>query len=190
MKYRWAVMSVDRQLLDYLPEVLQEILEYQLINLDAEQPEMELAYRGKGIVLDNQFLDTMHLEGVTRWETILQLVPRASDTLSDRKSKIQARINTLLPFTMRRLDELLRALCGEGNYSIDLDHNNYTLIVSVTVGSRNLLSDVGTLTRHIVPANLALEIAIQFNTWGIIKEFTWGALAPYTWQDVLERDDF
>ena len=48
---------MDRKLLDYLPPVLQEVLEFQAIN-GANEPELSMAWDALTLVLANQFLET------------------------------------------------------------------------------------------------------------------------------------
>lgn len=46
---------MDRKLLDYLPPVLREVLEFQAINA-ANEPEISIAWDALALVLANQFL--------------------------------------------------------------------------------------------------------------------------------------
>ena len=54
---------MDRKLLDYLPPVLREVLEFQAINA-ANEPEISIAWDALALVLANQFLDTATASGV------------------------------------------------------------------------------------------------------------------------------
>ena len=47
---------MDRKLLDYLPPVLREVLEFQAINA-ANEPEISIAWDALALVLANQFLE-------------------------------------------------------------------------------------------------------------------------------------
>ena len=57
---------MDRKLLDYLPPVLREVLEFQAINA-ANEPEISIAWDALALVLANQFLDTATASGVAVW---------------------------------------------------------------------------------------------------------------------------
>ena len=48
---------MDRKILDYLPPVLREVMEFQAIN-EANEPEISLAWDALSLVMANQFLDT------------------------------------------------------------------------------------------------------------------------------------
>ena len=53
---------MDRKLLDYLPPVLREVLEFQAINA-ANEPEISMAWDALALFLANQFLDTATASG-------------------------------------------------------------------------------------------------------------------------------
>ena len=78
---------MDRRLLDYLPPVLREVLEFQAIN-EANEPEISLAWDALALVLANQFLDTADSSGVSVWEKELRIFPKDTDTLEVRKARI------------------------------------------------------------------------------------------------------
>lgn len=66
---------MDRKLLDYLPPVLREVLEFQAINA-ANEPEISIAWDALALVLANQFLDTATASGVAVWERELNIRPQ------------------------------------------------------------------------------------------------------------------
>ena len=53
---------MDRRLLDYLPPVLRDVMEFQAINA-ANEPEISLAWDALALVMANQFLDTADERG-------------------------------------------------------------------------------------------------------------------------------
>ena len=70
--------SMDRKLLDYLPTVLREVLEFQAINA-ANEPEISIAWYALALVLANQFLDTATASGVAVWERELNIRPKDTE---------------------------------------------------------------------------------------------------------------
>ncbi len=79
---------MDRRLIDYLPQALHSVTEFVTIT-DAQQPEIEKAWEALEKVMDNQFIDTATVEGVSIWEKELNIVPLDSETLSQRKQHIK-----------------------------------------------------------------------------------------------------
>lgn len=90
---------MDRRLLDYLPPVLREVLEFQTINA-ANEPEIEVAWDAAALLLANQFLETADENGVAVWERELKIYPKDTDTLEVRKARIKAMWNLELPYTV------------------------------------------------------------------------------------------
>ena len=146
---------MDRRLLDYLPPVLREVLEFQTIN-GANEPEISFAWYSLARVTGNQFLDSADQDGVAVWERELQIYPKDTDTLDARKARIKAKWNTELPYTMRWLHGWLQSLRGADNPRPTVEE--YTLRVSLpsAVDYTTALDDL----RQRIPANLVIAPTI------------------------------
>ena len=68
---------MDRKLLDYLPPVLREVDDFQVIN-EANEPEISLAWDCLGRVMANQFLEDADDVGVSVWEQELCIRPKGT----------------------------------------------------------------------------------------------------------------
>lgn len=66
---------MDRRLLDYLPPVLREVLEFQTINA-ANEPEIAVAWDAAALLLANQFLETADESGVPCGSGSLKSTPK------------------------------------------------------------------------------------------------------------------
>lgn len=119
---------MDRHLLNYLPPVLREVLEFQIIN-GANEPEISLAWDAITRVLANQFLEDADEDGVAVREQELRLFPKDTDTLEARKARIKAKWNLELPYTLRWLKNWLAGLCGPDGHSVSLQ--DYTLDIQL-----------------------------------------------------------
>ena len=108
---------MDRQLYDYLPAFLHTVQELMEI-MRAEQPEFDLLWKATDDVMNERYVDTATAYGVERWEMILQITPKASETLEIRKARIKQRIGLILPYTLPWLKTSLAAQFGEDKYSI------------------------------------------------------------------------
>lgn len=105
---------LDRKLIDYLPPVLQSVMEFAAIT-GAQQPEIEAAWDALNLVMDNQFIDTATEAGVTVWEKELNIVPLATDTLEDRKQRLKTAWTYGVVYTYNWLVNWLKTSCGESN---------------------------------------------------------------------------
>ena len=78
---------MDRNLIDYLPQVLKEVRELKLI-FQSEQTEIADLWGSIDNALNDQFVIDATEYGVGRWEKILGIVPKATELLDSRKFKI------------------------------------------------------------------------------------------------------
>jgi alpha-glucuronidase len=178
----------NRQLIDYLPPVVKIVREYQAI-MHSEQPEIDDLFAEIQIALDNQFIHTATEYGVRRWEELLNIVPKATSTLDERKFTILLRLAEKLPFTYRVLQQLLNELCGENGYTMQLNHNIYELTVIIGLASVNNFNDVKAMLRRVVPANLTLDLLLDLNKHITLRPFTHQFLNGFTHKQ-LQTEEF
>lgn len=170
---------MERKLINYLPYVVRDFIEYQGIT-ESEQPEFEQAWDSTEDLLDNQFILTAGNMGLSRWEKILGITPKGTDTLEDRRFRILTRINEELPYTLPQLRNILETLCGAGNYSAEVPEGTYQLIVKIGLAAKNNFSDVEALLNRVVPQNLIVNLLQLYNTHAELKPFTHAQLATFT----------
>ncbi len=150
------IVDVNR----YLPPVVKEAREFKRI-ADAENPEFNLHWENIDVLWSNQYVMECTIEGVERWERIIGILPRANDTLRDRKIRILSYINRTLPFTIKVLSNYLESICGSGNYSVQLDSVQYILNINTIGLSDVAMEDVSEMLDLMIPANL---VYIHVNT--------------------------
>ncbi|MDV5041707.1 YmfQ family protein [Faecalibacterium duncaniae] len=176
---------MDRKLINYLPYVVRDYAEFQGIT-GAEQPEFETAWATADDLLANQFIKTAGNLGLSRWEKILGITPKGTDTLDDRRFRVLARLNEELPYTLPQLRVILENLCGPGNSSAEV--TDYTLLVKVGVAAKKNFEDVQNLLERVAPVNLVLEVQQLFNIHETLKGFTHAQLAWYTHYEVRTEE--
>lgn len=172
-------MAIDRKLIDYLPPFMQEYPEMQYI-MGTEQPETDALWNECDNVFNDQFIHEATEYGVKRWESMLKVTPKGTDTLTERKFRILSRLNQELPYTMMKIKEALTALCGVGNFSIDLQAANYHIEVKLALSNKNNYQEVVDLLTKMIPANLTQFVKIMYNAHYVISRFTHGQLTAYT----------
>jgi len=176
-------MPKDRPLLEYLPDILRDVREYQAIAAGG-QPEIDQLWNETGTALDNQFVETATEYGIGRWESILGIVPKATLTLEERRFTILTRLAEQLPYTIRMLANMLTSLCGPGGFVIILDPGNYTISIKLSLTQANNFNDADLMLRRVCPANLAINLILQFNQWQSFQTYRWADMAAMTWYDV------
>lgn len=169
----------DRKLIDYLPSVLRDVREYNTI-VTAEEPEMLRAWEALENILKDNFIDEATEEGVLRLEGILKIIPKAVDTLADRKFRIKAKVNEQLPYTFRDLEERLALLCGSEGYTCELINEDYTLKVRIKLTAKSQFGEVERLLNRIVPANMMVDFSLLYKQHLSLATFTHNQLSTYT----------
>lgn len=172
-------MATERKLIDYLPKFMQDYCEMHRV-MESEQPELDLAWLEADVVFKNQFILEATEYGVMRWESMLNIIPKDTDTLDERKFRILTKLNQELPYTLTKLKEALTILCGEGEFSIDLQPNKYHIEIKLALGNHNKYQAVTDLVTKMIPANLTQYVSLMFNSHLVLSPYTHGALSAYT----------
>lgn len=156
--------------------MLREINEFQQI-CSAEEAELtELRNELSGIVGDN-FVQSLSESGCARWESMLKITPKATDSVQDRRFRILAALNQDTPYTMRGLRQQLEILCGADGYSAELDANRYSLAIRLALTAKGQFDEVQNLLARILPANICAEITLKYNQHTTLGVYTHGQLA-------------
>lgn len=177
------VSTSDRPLINYLPPYMQEYLEIKAI-MAAEQPEIDALWSSVEQTMADQFIMDSTEYGVMRWESMLKISPKATDTLDERKFRILTRLNQELPYTLIRLRETLTTLCGANRFVIDLEANKYHITIKLGVGNHNKYAEVENLLYKMLPANLTRAISIMYNTHRAVGLCRHMDLAAFTHEQV------
>lgn len=172
-------MDKKSDILKYLPSVIQDLKEFKNI-AEVENPEIDLVSKAIEDVMNNQFVNDSTENGVKRWESILKIYPKGSDSLDVRKFRIIARLNEQLPYTMTTLENQLLNLCGKDGYYVELKNNEYILSVKINLVAKKKFEEVDELLKRVVPANLVIDLKIMYNQHIFLKKFTHGQLKLFT----------
>lgn len=164
-------MVMDRNLLEYLPLVLRDIKEYKVLEA-IEQTQFENLWSALFDSVNNQFVSDAVESGIVRYEKILNIMPKGTDTLDVRRFRILARMNEELPYTMEKLQGSLEALCGENGYTAVLDNDEYKLIVRVALGVKGQYEEVDKLLQRITPANIIIDLSLLYNQHSLLSTYT------------------
>ena len=160
---------MDRKLLDYLPPVLREVMEFQAIN-EANEPEISLAWDALSLVMANQFLDTADSTGLSVGERELTIYPKDTDTLETRRARIKAMWNLELPYTLPWLKNWLTSICGPtGHEEIVADYTiNIQLDYTVLPDADALAAEILDMLLMVRPANMRVLMTSFLQSYGTI----------------------
>ena len=170
---------------EYFPDVLKDVREFNVLD-EAETPELKSLYECIAEVLDNGFIETAKEKGVARAEKIVGISPKATTALADRKIAVLAKYNENLPYTVRKLQEVLDTLCGENKYTLEIKNNDFTLNVEIELESKNSKPSVEELLERVAPVNMVLHVTLKYNRYEDMARLTYGQLAKYRCGEIKE----
>jgi len=177
------VINID--LISYLPEFMQNIKELQYIML-AENGSIEELFKKINTVFCNGFIETLDNYGCNKWEKILDIVPENNEEIESRRLKIKAALMKTLPYTMKRLNNILELLCGADNFRLDYGDEAFTLFVKVGLKAKNLHNYIEKLLYDITPANVVINCELLYNKHSYLKRLSHGGLSRYTHRQLRE----
>ncbi len=169
----------ERMLMQYLPPYMQGYRELAQI-MKGEQVEVDALWEALVDGMKEQFIGDATEYGISRWERIMGITPKATDTLDERRFRVLVRLNESLPYTYRSLNQRLSDICGSDGYVVALDTSAYTLNVKINLINRSNFGDVQELLDRIVPANLVVSLEIIYNQHFTVAAYTHAFLAGRT----------
>jgi len=172
-------MATDRKLMNYLPLFMQEYFEMQKI-METEQVEIDRLWLEAENALADQFILEATESSVKRWESMLGVSPKDTDSLDERKFRILTKLNQELPYTLRKLIQVLTNLCGVDGYSVELNAAEYHIEVKLAVSNASNYSEVENILNKMIPANMTQYIRIMYNANTVLSQFTHEQLSAYT----------
>lgn len=146
---------MDRKLINYLPYVVRDFAEYRGITT-GEQPEFELVWDAYGEVFANQFVDTALEYGLSRWEKMLGITPKGTDTLESRRAQIKAKLNNSVPYTIRAFARMLTAIASGETFELSIEPGTYSMSITTQWTASGQMEGLDYLIRNIVPCNIAI----------------------------------
>ena len=113
----------------------------------------------------NTFVYEFDTAGAQRWESMLHITPPAGSSMEDRRAAILRRINTQLPYTLRRLQEILNAEYGE-SMAIASTNTDYELWLDIDNHIMLQVNGLRVLVQSIIPANLTINVGQTMSSNG------------------------
>lgn len=147
---------MDRQLINYLPYQVREFQEYKGI-ATGEQPEFELAWNYYQDAFNNQFIDTAGDYGLSRWEKMLHITPKATDSLETRRIRIKTRLNNFTPYTFRAFMRLIKNLADKEPFEVYFKPGSYFIRFVLQWGMNGKIESLEWLIQEILPCNIAVD---------------------------------
>jgi hypothetical protein len=171
-------MAIDRKLIDYLPKFMQPYVELATI-MQTEQVEIDHLWTEVETVITDQFILEATENGVKRWESMLNVSPKDTDTIDERKFRILTKLNQELPFTLRKLERTLINLCGNDTFSINVNAAEYHVEIKLALSNQNNYQEVMNVLNMMIPANMTQTVKIMYNNHEVLTRFTHAEMTAY-----------
>lgn len=159
-------MEYKTPIIEFLPEFIQRYREIQQIT-GTEQTEFDKLWELLEWALLNCFVLDADEYGIGRSETIIGITSKADDTLEERRLAVIARINESLPYSYRRLLEMIAGVCLDSYFQAELDPALYSLKVRIraSIGTKEkdalgMLKAVDALVHRVKPCNIVYDSAL------------------------------
>lgn len=179
---------MDRQMIDYLPPVMNDYEEIEQI-CNAEQFAKERLWQNLEKTFNECHISTQSKKGAERWEKTLGIIPKDTDSLEVRNLRILAKLHEDLPYTYRTFKRMLSGLTGgEDAYNLTINNDLYTVNIKVALKSKDLMNEIGVLADRVIPAHMILIVELMYNTHRMIKDagMTHRDLSQYTHRQIRE----
>lgn len=150
-------MKRETDLGSYLPPFLAEYEELHTA-LEAENPEFDMVLKTAEGILKNEFIETADETGIQHFEKLLGILPAEEDTLEERRTLVQAKWISKLPYTVRMLAKKLTALCGGDDFQISKRFEAYTIRITTHLRLYSQVQELQSLLERMVPVNMLVEV--------------------------------
>lgn len=146
--------------------------------------ELEKLYSNISELFNDQFISTASVDVISKWEERLQIVPKATDTLDERRFRILTKINDKPPYTFNYVENKLVEFCGRGNFRLILDPELYSLLVQLSDDSISNTETIAIWLKQLIPANLTFTIERFRSRHNELNVFTHEELSAYTQDEI------
>ncbi len=176
----------EQQLFDYLPPSLQRIDGLGRV-CGLEQAAFDRARAAHERVLQEMFPYICTTYGLSRWEKMLGVSPGVADSEERRRQVVLLRLAEQLPFTMRRLADIMARVAPEEQYYLELHPAEYLLRVRLSLIGKSYFRVLQDVLERTLPANLLLDLDLLYNRYGYLVGMTHGELSSLRHHDLREE---
>lgn len=187
-------IDYNQQMLNYYPEVIKAIREFQVL-VSTQSLQVEEMHEELTKILENAYVTTADENTLDRWEDFLGIVPleQGSDTLetwlSDRRETILARLYKTPKLNTKSISDIVSIFTGGTATSYFKDGTIYVSILPPKDNKQYKFQNVEQELRKKIPAHLMFQVDRNYYTWLQVKNnyATWNDVKTSfaTWEDVL-----
>ena len=150
----------------------------------ALEPEVLALWRARDGLMDQLQLDTATW-GLKYWEETLGIAVEEGKDPEFRRSRIRSKLRGAGVTTVAMIQNVAESF-SNGAVAVTEFPSRYRIEVKFvgSIGTPPNMDDLTAALREILPAHLAWDYVLVFNTWAMAKAHTWDELKGRTWGQV------
>ena len=151
---------------------------------NALEPEALALWTAQGGLMDQLCVNTATW-GLQYWEQTLGITVEQGKDLEYRRSRIRSKLRGSGVTTVALIESVAESF-SNGDVAVTEYPQAYRLEIKFvgTIGIPPNLEDLTASLREILPAHLAWDYVMVYNTWDMTAQHTWDELRQRSWDDV------
>lgn len=135
-------------------------------------------------VINQCFLDSA-TSALTRYETMLGIIPDVSKSDRYRRERLKAKMSGAGTTTKSLIENISKSYTG-AEVDVVETPGQYTITIRFigTIGIPGNIADIKTSIEEAIPAHLQIKYEYVYNTYGSVATFTHAELAEYTHYEI------
>lgn len=151
---------------------------------NALEPEALALWTARDSLMDQLCVNTATW-GLQYWEQTLGITVEQGKDLEYRRSRIRSKLRGSGVTTVALIESVAESF-SNGDVAVTEYPQAYRLEIKFvgTIGIPPNLEDLTASLREILPAHLAWDYVMVYNTWDVTAQHTWDELRQRTWEQV------
>ena len=179
-----------KKIIEFIPGELNEIVDYQEIGNAIDQYHADKIAQLQQLKLNQDILSADE-ETIAKLEKRMGIIPRASESLEERRYRCWIKQTAHTPFTEQWLRHWLRDFIGYDNYDLDFNYEARTFILKITLSNQSNYEAIALLLDEVVPTKIQYLLTYLYNTWqDAYENHNWEDISNYTWEQAIKNEDF
>lgn len=170
----------------YMPEHLREMIEFRQM-CRAEDIELQLLWSRLATVVNEMDMYTMSKEMCERWESFFDIKDVSRQTIDERRQRIRGYFASQIPYTIEKLEMILRSMCGDNGYEINEIPSQYKVDVGIALDSSFAMDNVIDVLKKMIPAHVNFNVYLMYARHRELEAFTHGRLGNFSHDDIKEK---
>ena len=130
--------------------------------------------------------DTATEKGIERKEKMFGIVPSVTDTLEERRFRIQIKERIIRNMNFGNLERLIKDIAGE-KATVERDERYKNVTVRAPLESEKNLRAVDGLCRKYVPVTMNCDISPTFNVWRDFSDKNFSSVSSLTYAELRSK---